>query len=177
VTQPVELPSGWAAPAGESAPAMMFVAGSAAPPPMAPPAPPMRQQFAPVSARGRYSRAQAVDTALTADGGTPPRTLRPARPERAAPALDLADVARLEADRLRAAREESPYERRILLEDLAARLTVLLAGRTGDDVTPLRRLLATLTGTGDLDTRWAEALRVLGEFGGNARERGQFWKR
>ena len=177
VTQPVELPSGWAAPAGESAPAMMFVAGSAAPPPMAPPAPPMRQQFAPVSARGRYSRAQAADTALTADGGTPPRTFRPARPERAAPALDLADVARLEADRLRAAREESPYERRILLEDLAARLTVLLAGRTGDDVAPLRRLLATLTGAGDLDTRWAEALRVLGEFGGNARERGQFWKR
>jgi Ca-activated chloride channel family protein len=174
VTQPVELPSGWAAPAGESAPAMMFVAGSAAPPPMAPPAPPMRQQFAPVSARGRYSRAQAADTALTADGGTPPRTFRP---ERAAPALDLADVARLEADRLRAAREESPYERRILLEDLAARLTVLLAGRTGDDVAPLRRLLATLTGAGDLDTRWAEALRVLGEFGGNARERGQFWKR
>jgi Ca-activated chloride channel family protein len=177
VTQPVELPSGWAAPAGESAPAMMFVAGSAAPPPMAPPAPPMRQQFAPVSARGRYSRAQAADTALTADGGTPPRTFRPERPERAAPALDLADVARLEADRLRAAREESPYERRILLEDLAARLTVLLAGRTGDDVAPLRRLLATLTGAGDLDTRWAEALRVLGEFGGNARERGQFWKR
>ena len=177
VTQPVELPSGWAEPAGESAPAMMFVAGSAAPPPMAPPAPPMRQQFAPVSARGRYSRAQAADTALTADGGTPPRTFRPARPERAAPALDLADVARLEADRLRAAREESPYERRILLEDLAARLTVLLAGRTGDDVAPLRRLLATLTGAGDLDTRWAEALRVLGEFGGNARERGQFWKR
>ena len=177
VTQPVELPSGWAAPAGESAPAMMFVAGSAAPPPMAPPAPPMRQQFAPVSARGRYSRAQATDTALTADGGTPPRTFRPARPERAAPALDLVDVARLEADRLRAAREESPYERRILLEDLAARLTVLLAGRTGDDVAPLRRLLATLTGAGDLDTRWAEALRVLGEFGGNARERGQFWKR
>jgi Ca-activated chloride channel family protein len=174
VTQPVELPSGWAAPAGEPAPAMMFVAGSAAPPPMAPP---MRQGFAPVSARGRYSRAQAADTALTADGGTPPRTFLPPRPERAAPALDLADVARLEADRLRDARDRPTVERRILLEDLAARLTVLLAGRTGDDVAPLRRLLATLTGSGDLDTRWAEALRVLGEFGAPARDRGQFWKR
>jgi Ca-activated chloride channel family protein len=174
VTQPVELPSGWAAPAGEPVPAMMFVAGSAAPPPMAPP---MRQGFAPVTARGRYSRAQAADTALTADGGTPPRTFLPPRPERRAPALDLADVARLEADRLRDARDQPPDERGVLLEDLAARLTVLLAGRTGDDVAPLRRLLATLTGAGDLDTRWAEALRVLGEFGGTARDRGQFWKR
>ncbi|HEU4350058.1 MAG TPA: VIT domain-containing protein [Actinoplanes sp.] len=171
VTQPVELPSGWETPLGEAAPAMAFVAGSAAPVP--PPAPSWRERFAPARA----------------DAGAPAAAIRPIAtvpgslrgPEGSGrPAVDLREIARIEAERLREGATLPRYERRAMLDDLAARIRVLLDGQTDPAYRPLLALIEFLARETDLETRWAEARRVLTEFAGGTGERPgrkAFWKR
>ena len=86
----------------------------------------------------------------------------------AKPALISADelrrLARLEADRLRAAQDRPEYERRELLADLVSRLEVLLAGVPGNPYPDLTALVERLKIDGPLDAKWAEALRTLSDF-------------
>jgi Ca-activated chloride channel family protein len=181
VTQPVDLPSGWETPLGDPAPPMAFVAGSAAAAmPLAAPARPGGPRFAPV-------RARAADAGRPAGAPQPfaavPGSLRRPRAEvfrPQTPVADLRELARVEAERLTANRGRPRFERRAMLSDLSARLKVLLGDRAEPELAPLRALLEYLAGGDDLETRWAEAHRVLAEFGGGdrpRRDRSAFWKR
>jgi Ca-activated chloride channel family protein len=190
VTQPVELPSGWEAPPGgiESAislagSVMPIGAAGAMPPPAMPPAP---QPFAPVRAQASAPKTFAA---------VPPAARRMraggiATPAGAAPSLeDVRALAGREAERLASAGNLLRYERREMLDDLVARLKVLVEGLSGPEYEPLRELVAYLGGGGDLAERWARAREVLADFaagsgrsgggsGGSDRgRRGAFWKR
>jgi Ca-activated chloride channel family protein len=175
VTQPVELPSGWAA-AGDPAPAMTFVAGSAV---AAPLAGPMRQRFAPVraqAARAAPDRADPVQPLAVVPVPLPfDQDQRPG-----APVPEMRELARVEADRLHEGRNRPRFERRAMLDDLAARLKVLLGTDPEPAYVPLRALLEFLGRETDLDVRWAEAHRVLSAFAGGAAAPGgrtrPFWK-
>ncbi len=182
VTQPVELPSGWEAPAELSAaPVMKAVSlGLSAEAPAAAPMPP------------RFAPARAQAGGMPASFATVPSAMRRIGRTQAVPdgpsVQDLRDVARLEAERLAEGRDRPAYERRDLLADLVSRLEVLLAGMTGPAYAPLHALLEYLKGDDDLDRRWDEARRVLADFAGTAapaakpaapepHERRAFWKR
>jgi Ca-activated chloride channel family protein len=171
VTQPVELPSGWAAP-GASAP-MFLAAGASMSAGMMPPAPPAAAAPAP----GHFAPVRA---AKMSRGGGPGRS---ARTFAAAPAMipagqsvaygsgdltldDVRTLAATEARRLHEAEGAEPYERRELLEDLASRLAVLLSALTAPQFTPLHDLVTLLTGDAPLDTKWAAAVSTLTAFTG-----------
>jgi Ca-activated chloride channel family protein len=159
---------------------MAFVAGSAAAMPLAAPAAPMKSRFAPVRARAAADDGRAAGTARPF--AAVPGSLRQPRAEvfrPQTPVADLRELARVEAERLRENRGRPRFERRAMLSDLSARLKVLLSDRAEPELAPLRALLEYLAGGDDLETRWAEAHRVLAEFGGGdrARDRRAFWKR
>ena len=180
VTQPVELPSGWAAP-GDVVPAAMPIAMTMASAERAgAPAAPSPPRFAP-------ARAQAAD--LPAGfAAVPPllrRTGRAGPLPQAGPSIeDIRELMALEARRLTEGQGRLAYERRDMLADLVSRLKVLLDGRTDPAYAPLRALLEHLAGGDGLDARWAEAVRVLTAFAGGTgkpgpgpRDRRAFWKR
>ena len=174
VTQPVELPSGWEMPVGDPAPAMAFVAGSAAATSLGAPAAPMKSRFGPVRAAAESGRPTGPQPFAAIPG-----VLRQPRATVSRPVPDLRELARVEAQRLRENRGRPRFERRAMLSDLGARLKVLLGDRAEPELAPLRALLEYLAGGDDLETRWAEAYRVLTEFagGGRVRDRTAFWKR
>ena len=189
VTQPVELPSGWEPAVGGFAPATIRLASAA---PMAPPAAPGpgRAGFAPMRAdAGDAGRARRGPMPFAAVTGAM-RSGKAIVPGGAVPTLDqVREIATVEAGRLRDAAGLPGYERRDLLDDLTSRLSVLLGSVPGDEFAPLRELIATLTGDGSLDEKWAAALATLTAFGGGAapapapapaseqHSRKQFWKR
>jgi Ca-activated chloride channel family protein len=91
-------------------------------------------------------------------------------------------LAAREADRLAEAEGRPEYERRDLLDDLLARLTVLVDGLAGAEYQPLRDLVAHLGGGDDLANRWTRARQVLSDFATTpgappAAGRPPFWKR
>ena len=165
VTQPVELPSGWEVP-GDAAPAMIRL-GAALPAEAVPPAPPgAPARFAPAraaaAAPGRVSKQRgfaSIPAVLRAGG--------PVTPGGAAPSLeDVRALVSVEARRLRDAAARPDHERRELLDDLASRLRVLVAGLADEDAfAPLRGLVEVLDGKRDWAQKWAEAVRILTEFG------------
>ncbi|WP_433293238.1 VIT domain-containing protein [Actinoplanes sp. CA-030573] len=176
VTQPVELPSGWASDADASPMLMRMSAVAPLPPPaagapMTPPAPGMPApagppRFAPARADASGMRSRAARTFAAVPGAM--RAGKAFAPGGAAPSLDqVRDIARIEAGRLREAADRPAYERRDTLDDLASRLTVLLGSLTGDEYAPLRDLVAVLNGDGSLDAKWASALETLAAFGGD----------
>jgi len=180
VTQPVEMPSGWDVqadppimPAGAGM--MMTSLSSEAAPPPSPP------RFAPARAQapGAPSRAPkpfAAVPASVARAGRRPKVAGHAH-DTLSP-QDIRDLARVEAERLRADQNRPRYERRDVLADLMSRLKVLVGGSSEPEYAPLRALIAYLAGDADLDARWAEARRVLTEFAGGAGgEPKAFWKR
>ncbi|GAB1691695.1 VIT domain-containing protein [Krasilnikovia sp. M28-CT-15] len=192
VTQPVELPSGWASPA--VADAMVPVLRLGAAPPVAPAAP-MAPGFAPARGSARAAgpaepfAADAAPAPFAADAAPaspgPPPPSGPARTFAAVPSVlrlprghgggarretaasrteALHDILAVEARRLRDAGDLSAVERRDLLSDLASRLGVLLAEINDPAVEPLRALVARLNSGEDLDTRWRAAREVLDAF-------------
>jgi Ca-activated chloride channel family protein len=83
--------------------------------------------------------------------------------------LSTRELAAIEAQRLRAATGRPDYERRELLADLASRLAALIShlaslGIPEAAYAPLRRLVERLHAGGDLESLWAEALRILDTF-------------
>jgi Ca-activated chloride channel family protein len=74
---------------------------------------------------------------------------------------DVRTLAGLELRRLRAASGAPEYERRQLLDDLATRLSALVAELAAREVADL--VAAIRSGREDLDELWARALRVLEE--------------
>ena len=204
VTQPVELPSGWAAPGGPARPIHATMTGSVAPLP--PPAAPggFRPTFAParlqaeggptVSAGGAAVSAggpavseggpavSAAGSPVGRAGGPQPFAAIPSSVTRnrkaAAPVPfddDIHDLLALEAQRLAEAEDRPAYERRDLLADLASRLGVLLAGQSDPAYEPLRGLVATLTADGDVETKWTAARDALAGFAKPTRKK-PFWK-
>jgi Ca-activated chloride channel homolog len=183
VTQPVELPSGWQTAQLAAAPMFLAASGGLLPQPEA-----MHSGSAPVQAMSRASSGGPRETGAQLFAAMPSSMqssvggLRRKAAERAgAPTTveDMRQIVAVEVRRLHDASDRPGYERRDLLADLVSRLSVLLAGQTGGAYAPLHALLAYLSGDGDLDARWAEARRVLEEFGGahaTARREG-FWKR
>ncbi len=171
VTQPVELPSGWAAPGAEAAP--MFLAGAAshsivAPaPPMAAAPPSAPGRFGPVQASGRARRPHASRGFAAA-----PAMMRASKAVAfgsAAPSVDqVRDIAATEVQRLHDAAGATAYERRELLEDLASRLSVLVTGLTEPEFTPLHDLVTLLEADGPWEAKWTAALEALTAFAGNA---------
>jgi Ca-activated chloride channel family protein len=181
VTQPVELPSGWAAP-GDVPPPMLF-AGSAAPLPP-PSAESVQPSFAPVrAAMPRGSAGMKTFAAVPSSVPGSRRVRRAGAPVSSGLSLEEARrLAAVEADRLREAADRPAYERREILADLASRLRVLLAGLDDPAYAPLHALVEQLTAGGDVDERWAEAGRVLAAFAGTPgprpeSQRKPFWKR
>jgi Ca-activated chloride channel family protein len=183
VTQPVELPSGWETPVADG-PAIMLAASFAPSPPVGmlqtPPGGlrPTPPSIAPIRAQAASPKTfAAVPSAVQRM-----RAGRSATPAGAAPSIgDIRTLAAVEARRLAEAENRLGYERREFLDDLVARLKVLLEGLTGPEYDPLRELLAYLAGGGDLAARWTRAREVLAAFGGDAgRDSGgrtAFWKR
>ena len=165
VTQPVELPSGWEAPADMVMPAMVNLSASAPAPVPPPPAGPGR--FAP-------ARAQAADAAPRMPMGfaAMPAALRAGKMMSASgAALSLDDgraLAATEAQRLRDAAGSPVWERRDLLDDLASRLHMLVGSLSDPAFQPLRELVTVLQGDTSVDERWAAALDALTRFAGNA---------
>ncbi|HEY0530733.1 MAG TPA: VIT domain-containing protein [Actinoplanes sp.] len=170
VTQPVELPSGWAAPGAEAAPMMILASGTASMPgSVVPPR-------APAPAPGHFGPIRA---AKMSRGSSGPGRSAPAFAAGAAMApagraaaygggeLSIDEVRTLvatEVQRLREAAGAAPYERRELLEDLASRLAVLVAALTGPEFTPLHDLVTVLNSDADLDAKWTAALDTLTAF-------------
>jgi Ca-activated chloride channel family protein len=181
VTQPVEMPSGWAVPpeppmlAGSAGMMLTSLSTEAASPAPSP-------RFAPIRAQapGRAPTPFAAVPASVARAGHRPKVATPANQT---PSMqDIRDLAKVEAQRLHEAQDRPGYERRDLLADLLSRLQVLVGDSTEPEYAPLRALIAYLGGDADLDTRWAQARRVLAEFaggagGGGGPERKAFWKR
>lgn len=171
VTQPVELPSGWAAPDADAAPMMFLAAGSAAMP--ASIAPPMPSQapapFAPI-------RAAKMSRGSSGPGRSAPKfAAGPAMAPRGRAAAyaggelsidEVRTLAATEAQRLRDASGAEPWARRELLEDLASRLAVLIAALTGPEFTSLHGLVTLLNGDAALEAKWTAALDTLTAFGG-----------
>ena len=188
VTQPVELPSGWATPdSADAAPAMFKLASAVPPMPPSAPAPGGPPRFAPAraeaggAARSRGPQTFAAVSAVMRGGIA-------TGPGGGAPTIDqLREIAAVEARRLREAAERPAYERRDLLDDLASRLEVLLGPASGAEFAPLRDLVTLLKGDGTLDDKWTAALTALTAFGGDTPaaetkapdepSRKAFWKR
>jgi Ca-activated chloride channel homolog len=173
VTQPVEMPSGWDIP-GDVAPAMVRMSAIGGPAATAPP--PSAPRFAPARAESLASRRvpktfasvpAAMRTGMSVTpAGTPPTV------------AEVRALVAIEARRLSEAAALPLWERRDLLDDLASRLTVLLAALPGKDFASLHELVAVLDGAGSLDEKWAAAVRVLTQFGGETSSpRKAFWKR
>nr|WP_296065927.1 VIT domain-containing protein [uncultured Actinoplanes sp.] len=167
VTQPVELPSGWEAPAEAAVPVMFNLAGVSAVPP-APPAPGAPSRFAP-------PRAQAMPQgrARMPMGSTRGAMARASKAVAFdAPALPLEELRELvatEVQRLRQAQDLSRSERRDLLDDLASRLRVLIGDATDEALAPLRDLLARLEAAdGRLPDMWTAAVETLTAFAGGS---------
>jgi len=197
VIQPVELPSGWDAPGGARLNTLMVGSATPLPPPAAPA--PIRPSFAPV----RAQHAPAGDSSLGAPESTPVRVQgrgagaaplggaggpqpfaaipssvtrhRKSVAAESTPMTGLADLLAVEARRLAEAENRPAYERRDLLADLASRLKVLLEGQSDPAYEPLRALVGTLTGAGELEEKWKAARTALEAFGPG--ERKPFWKR
>ena len=166
VTQPVELPSGWELPPEVSAPPYRLAAAVAPVPPDGPVA------------------APRSSTRMKTFAAVPSTVSMPSRPGEAPTSSglsldDVREIATVEARRLRDGRDLPSFERNDLLADLASRLGVLIAGRADPAYGPLRALVDVLTGDGDLESRWAEAVRVLEAFGGSRKSPGRtaFWRR
>jgi Ca-activated chloride channel family protein len=206
VTQPVELPSGWAG-SGDVAPAMLRMSASAPlPPPMvapggsapAAPAPGSPTPGGPTPAgptpagpapRFAPARAEAARSRGPVGFANVPSMLRAGKMAVGAGAaltLDqVREIAATEATRLRDAANLPAYERRDLLDDLSSRLEVLVGPLSDQEFTPLHHLVELLNGKAPLDEKWAKALEVLTTFGGGdgpAPESGgptrkAFWKR
>ncbi|NJC72705.1 VWA domain-containing protein [Planosporangium thailandense] len=188
VVQPVEPPSGWdlpATPAPAPAGAMRLMA-----------------MHAPGPARGFRAAAGPMLSAppppaalMPPAGPLPPAAPIPpiAGPADAGPRSELRavrEIAAVEARRLRESAGLPAYERSDLLADLASRLAALIGHLASLSVAEaeyasLRRLAATLETDGDLEARWAEALRLLDEFAAGHQvdpasqpdRRRAFWKR
>lgn len=173
VVQPVEQPAGWEMQA-PGAPMPMFVGGAspfaAAPAPFAaapayggavPPPP-----SAPRAMRSRSgARSVAPEGAPIAPPGSmpvPPPGSMPAPP--AVDPADLREVVTREIQRLEQDASLPSWERRDLLADLASRLGILVAGRSGPAYEPMRGLFAEITAGGDVEKLWARTLEVLREF-------------
>ncbi|MGW6447241.1 VIT domain-containing protein [Lentzea sp. NPDC055074] len=176
VVQPVEQPAGWepqapgapmfagGAPAFAAAPAPFAAAPASFDAAMPPPAPQaMRSRSAP--------RGAAPKQAPIAAPGSMPPAVEPA---------DLREVVTREIGRLEQDAALPSWERRDLLADLASRLGILVAGRTGPAYEPVRALLAEITAGGDVDRLWERTLEVLREFvAGKTAEperRRRFWR-
>ncbi|HEX5205401.1 MAG TPA: VIT domain-containing protein [Actinoplanes sp.] len=177
VTQPVELPSGWAVPGGPGitlSSVAMPMAVPPMPPPSSPPAapPPGGPGFAPARAEaGGRARARGPMTFAAVTGSM--RAGKAMAPGGAAPTLEqVREIAAVEAGRLRDAAGLPGYERRDLLDDLASRLGVLLGSLPDDEFGPLRELVTLLTGDGTVDQKWAAALAALTAFGGGSESGG-----
>jgi Ca-activated chloride channel family protein len=185
VTQPVELPAGWAAPEA-AGPIHAMSVGSAAPlPPPAASAPPTpgfapprmesREQSRLGSPTGPQSFA-AIPSSINTFGANAKMSRRRSREAPEPMAEDLGQVLAVEARRLAEAEDRPAYERRDLLADLASRLEVLLDGRSDAAYEPVRALVATLKGDGTVDEKWKAAREVLAAFGEKP-EHKPFWKR
>jgi len=184
VTQPVELPSGWEGPGVAAIQVHAFGSGAPLPPPAAAPASaPHPPAFAPVRAQ---SGLAAQDSLHSAAGPQPfaaiPSSIRQRKsvsanevPARPVPMAGLGELLAVEARRLAEAEDRPAYERRDLLADLASRLRVLLEGQSDPAYEPLRALVGTLTGDGDLEEKWKAARAALEGFAPG--ERKPFWKR
>jgi Ca-activated chloride channel homolog len=190
VTQPVELPSGWEMPeSAVAAPAMMRLSSAA---PVPPPAPGAPARFAPASVDlaggmampsnpgfagappaggaggGPRGSARARTPGFAAGGPSLMRAAKMGAPSGGQLSLeDVRALAATEAQRLRDAAGQPAYERRDLLDDLASRLTVLVGAQTDPAFAPLHELLTALDGDAALDEKWATALKILTDFGGN----------
>jgi Ca-activated chloride channel family protein len=177
VVQPVEPPSGWDLFADAAPP--YAVAAGAGPAlfsaPMAAPGGPAPAGFAGGAGAMPFapSAAPRSMTFAAMPSGGPARTKRlsPApRPAEAGPDPRLASlraVVAVEAHRLRGTGGLPEPDRRDLLADLASRLGTLLEGVPGPAFEPLRQLVERLHAdgaTGDLETLWNEARRVLDGF-------------
>ncbi|MCA2213993.1 VIT domain-containing protein [Jidongwangia harbinensis] len=185
VTQPVELPSGWQPPA-DAAPAFRLAASAA---PMPPPAaaapagmPPTRPSFAPVRAQAGSGVGAAKTFAAVPSSASLMRGGGGGGTAGAAPSpADVRALAGVEARRLAEAEDRPAYERRDLLDDLLARLAVLVGGLADAAYEPLRALVAYLGGDDDLAARWSRAREVLTAFadgtGPATGDRRAFWKR
>lgn len=182
VTQPVELPSGWEAPVFGSPVAaaggvgtMAMMTADLAPPPPGAPAPAPRFNPARVQAAGPQGFASVPESLRRGRSGVQ----RPGRAPAVAPGAEIRAIAALEAQRLREAAGWPDHERREHLADLVSRLEVLVGATTDAELAPLRALIAHLNGDAGLDERWAEAIKVLGGYGGGTGEpqRKAFWKR
>ncbi|GAA0578245.1 hypothetical protein GCM10010172_73850 [Paractinoplanes ferrugineus] len=185
VTQPVEMPSGWAG-AGDVAPALlrMSAVASVPPAPMAAPAPGGPARFAPPRAEAARSRGPVG----FANVPSMMRAGKMAVPAGAAlTAEQVREIVATEAVRLRDAAGLAAYERRDLLDDLHSRLEVLVGPLSDEEFTPLQQLITFLAGDATLDEKWAKALEVLTSFGGDSgpaqggggggSPRKAFWKR
>jgi Ca-activated chloride channel family protein len=177
VTQPVEMPSGWDVPAAP--PMLAGSAGMMLTSVSAEAAPPMRPgRFAAPRAQapGGAPKPFAAIPASVARAGSRPRGV--AHGDATLSAQDIRDLAKVEARRLHEGQDRPAYERRDMLADLLSRLEVLVGESAEPELAPLRALIAHLAGDADLETRWAEARRVLDGFaGGGEPERKAFWKR
>ena len=194
VTQPVELPSGWAAPGGPPRPIHATMTSTAAPVPPPGASGGFRPTFAPARMQADSSPSASAGAAesnpavsagaapVGRPGGPQPFAAIPssvARNRKASAPIpvndDIQDLLALEAQRLAEAEDRPAYERRDLLADLASRLGVLLAGQTDPAYEPLRALVATLTADGDVEAKWTAAREALAGFAKPARK--AFWKR
>ena len=93
---------------------------------------------------------------------------------------ELRELAAVEVARLREAAQQPALDRRDLLDDLASRLTVLLAPVTDPALDRVRELLGLLRDDTSLEERWAAALQILDEFALGTAEKAEkkrpFWK-
>jgi Ca-activated chloride channel family protein len=167
VTQPVELPSGWAGPFVDESPVFLAASSIAAPmPPAMAPMPAAPGRFGPVTASGRARRPHAARGFAAAPAMM--RASKMATYGSAAPSLDeVRSLAATEVQRLQDATGAAAYERRELLEDLASRLSVLVTGLTEPEFAPLHDLVTVLEGDAGLEEKWAAAVETLTAFAGN----------
>ncbi len=166
VTQPVELPSGWVAPA--EAPVLMSLAAVA---PVVPQlgGPP---RFRPMQAGGVSAPGMArpmgfaATTAVTraTNSFAPSQKVLAAATRRELSLTDLRTLAATEARRLIAAAQLSTARRREHLEDLSSRLHVLVDSSLDPALAPLREVIAVLDGSATLADKWAHALAALTAF-------------
>ncbi|TYB48823.1 VIT domain-containing protein [Actinomadura chibensis] len=193
VVQPVETPSGWAAPAPSAAPRMTYAAFSAAPetamppsaaPPPAMPAapagpPPTGYGIAPDTAPP--GRGSARPLAEQATGSPPLRRTRRRVPAEKGLQQELADV----LDRLRQVPDAHDQRVRHLLDELLPILESIVqrmeaeqldTGALADLRDELRRL-TTASDQPTVDAQWARAFQILSDVAQQPRSRRPFWKR
>ncbi|GAA4936785.1 VIT domain-containing protein [Actinoplanes utahensis] len=140
---------------------------------------------------GTPAPSAGIAPASGAAGGGPARGSRPGapsgrwgsrRPIAATGGLtldELRELAAVEVARLHEAAQQPALDRRDLLDDMASRLSVLLEPVTDAELDPLRDLITSLRGDGDLETRWSTAIRVLEKFATGKPEKEKkrlFWK-